>query len=246
MRFAVVVVLLLSQPALAEAPRFATPVEGLSPEITLIARDGRELQGQVRRFESDALWMMGDINPGVARIQFEDVDGNREWFEAEAIVRLVVKLSWLQRSDILDEHTSSIVRFVTALEHDFSEVREREYTYYEPVETKPGKHQLYQLINPGFDGKIKVFAMGEMTFFPDESQYSEGISVDGVEITSPQLSKMLVAKSGKVMVVKKGKYKKKYFSELYGDCDAMQQYAEEDRKFKYFAEHVFVYDQVCE
>jgi hypothetical protein len=243
---AIVLAVLLCEPAFAEAPGFATPVHSLSTEFTLFARDGRELEGRIRRFGGDPLWGMGEINPGVGRIQFQTADGEREWFEANEIERLRAKLDWIHRSHILDEHTSSIKSFVEALKNDFSEVVDREFTYYEPVETKPGKSQIYELVNPGFDSRIKVFFMAEMTFFAPEDGYGGGVTLDGVEVTSPQVVKWLVVKDGAMgFVVKKGKYKKKHFDELFGDCDAMQKFAEDDRKYKYFAEHVFVYDQLC-
>jgi hypothetical protein len=98
--------------------------------------------------------------------------------------------------------------FIKALKSDFDEIAEREYTIIEPVEVKPGVFRLYQLLNPGFDSKIKVYCQST-GIFRDPDDFRGGVDLDGFEVTTPHLAVMGIYKVGRGFVrVTEDKYKK--------------------------------------
>ena len=105
---------------------------------------------------------------------------------------------------------------------------------------KKDKYVMMQLLNPGFDSKIKVYVD------PNAGE-SAGVGVGGVKLVGGEdKSYLVVFDGGKSTKYKKGKYKKEALGQLYKDCDVFKQnYEGEKFKWKNFAEHVFVYDQLC-
>ena len=57
----------------------------------------------------------------------------------------------------------------------------------------------------------------------------------------------LVVKDGEEAVrVTQRRYRKDVFPEIFADCpELLSRYQGDMRKFKFFAEHVFLYDQLC-
>lgn len=233
----------LSGPVLAQ--HFQTPLEHIAGDAILETRDGQKVEGFVRRWKSS--FKKGELRlAGIARIQIKEKSGEKRWYDAEEIARLSVKLDVLQKILIFNEHTTSLKSFIEAIKSDFDELAEREYTIIESVEVKPGIFRLYQLLNPGFDSKIKVYYLST-GMMREPKDFKGGVDLDGHVMTSPYLAVMGVYKVGQGYVrVTKEKYRKRFFQELYGDCELMSRYPDEDRRFKYFAEHVFVYDQGCD
>jgi hypothetical protein len=106
--------------------------------------------------------------------------------------------------------------------------------------TKGDKIRLMQLLNPGFDSKLKVFAD------PNPNRETSGIGIAGVKLTGGiDKSYLFVQNSQKAILVKKGSYKKN-FEELYKNCPAMVAgFTGEKIKWEDVAGHVFAYDQIC-
>jgi len=227
-------IVFLCSPAPVLAQSFLTPLRQLAGDATLVTRAGEEVEGSVRMWSGS--FKLGELGRGgIAKLQFKEPSGEKRWFEVADIERLSVKLDLQKSVELLNEHSSSLENFIKAARTDFSELAEREYTIYEPVEVKTEVYRLHQLMNPGFDSKIKVYYLVTGSF--DEHQ----------EIANSELSNLTVVKADRSQIkVKEGKYKKRYFEELYGDCEMMMNYPADERQFKYFAEHVYVYDQVCE
>ena len=95
-----------------------------------------------------------------------------------------------------------------------------------------------QLLNPGFDSKIKVFA--------EPSKKTGGLNVGGLQLTGGEARAYLFVKgTEKSFEVKKGSYSKN-FEELYSDCPQMlSTFQGEKIKWNDVALHVFAYDQAC-
>lgn len=105
----------------------------------------------------------------------------------------------------------------------------------------PQKRELYQfmqLLNPGFDSKIKVFAHpnGEST---------GGLEGNGVQLTGGMENIYYVSVNGaNVIEYQQMGYRKKALADLYDNCEAIA--AIDKLKWKDFPKHVFTYDQKCE
>lgn len=214
------------------AQRFATPLESISGAAGIELVDGTKYKGRLRSASIGSR--------GITALSFIDSDGEKHKFKAETIAKLKVKIDGLAKLEIMLENSRTLTRLAMT---DFSEVEDREYIYYERVELpkKKGKYVLAQLLNPGFDSKIKVY---------DNPIGSEtGVtSIGGMDISGGDAKTYLVTKVGKegTALVKKKDYDE-HFAWLYEDCAKVADaYTDKDRKFKYFAEHIFAYDQLCE
>ena len=177
------------------------------------------------------------INNGFSKITVKLENGEKAKFEPEQISSLKIKTTKLMQLMMVSEASSSIKEMVNA---DFNEIVNRDYVIFETALTprKTDTPRLLQLLNPGFDSKIKVFAQ--------PGKQTAGISVGGLNLTGGEDRAYLFVKNGeKAVEVKKGSYKEN-FEELYSDCPAMlDNFKGEKIKWDDVALHVYVYDQLC-
>ncbi|MBX2946828.1 MAG: hypothetical protein KF725_13420 [Cyclobacteriaceae bacterium] len=165
-------------------------------------------------------------------------NGEKAKFKPEDVERLSIKASKMAKLAMMAESTGSIKEMTNT---NFDEIVNREYLIFETAmrHNKASKLRLMQLLNPGFDSQIKVFA-------DPNAKETTGVGVAGVKLTGGiDKSYLFVQNNEKAVLVKKGSYKKN-FEELYAKCPAMLQ-AFEGEKIKWadVAGHVFAFDQVC-
>jgi hypothetical protein len=207
--------------------------EGLSTlygnACILLLKSGEEITGK----------FMGGvyIKDGLSKITIKLENGEKAKFVPEQVISLKIKASKLMKLFMISEASSSIKEMVHS---DFNEIVDRDHIIFETALTakKSDTYRLLQLINPGFDSKIKVFA--------EPSAKTGGLSVGGVQLTGGQDRAYLFVKGGeKAIMVKKGSYSKN-FEELYADCPQMvSAFQGEKIKWDDVALHVFTYDQIC-
>lgn len=178
------------------------------------------------------------INGYLSNFNIRLENGEKAKFKPEDVARLSVKASKLAKLAMMTESASSIKEMTNT---NFDEIVNREYIVFETAmrHNKASKLRLMQLLNPGFDSQIKVFA-------DPNAKETMGVGVGGVKLTGgADKSYLFVQNDEKAVLVKKGSYKKN-FDELYGNCPAMLQvFAGEKVKWNDVAGHVFAYDQVC-
>lgn len=154
------------------------------------------------------------------------------------INKMIIKASGLAKMALITESTSSIKEVTNT---DFDEIVNREHFIFETAlsHNKEGKVRLLQLLNPGFDSKIKVYAN------PNANE-TMGLGLAGIKITGGKDKSLLFVKGdSKAVIVRKGDYKDS-FIELYATCPKMTEFfAGEKLKWQDVAAHVFVYDQIC-
>jgi hypothetical protein len=104
---------------------------------------------------------------------------------------------------------------------------------------KAGKLRLMQLLNPGFDTRVKVFA-------DPNAQKTGGLAIGGIRVSGGEDRSFLMVKGDQqAVVVKKSSYRRN-FEDLYGDCPAMvKTFAGEKIQWDDLAAHVFAYDSAC-
>lgn len=171
---------------------------------------------------------------GITSLSIKDLSGEKLKFKAEDIHSLKVKVDNLAKLEMLAEKTSNLEKLFNA---DFNEVVDRKFAYYDQVQL-PGKDRfvLVQLLNPGFDSKIKVYE--------NPGAKTGETSVNGMAIKGDQAKAYFIVKNGEVKEISKNKYKKGQFEELFGDCpDLINYYSKPD--FSDFAEHVLFYELKC-
>jgi hypothetical protein len=171
-------------------------------------------------------------------ITVKTADGSKRKLDASEILTLKVKASALAKMAMMNESANSIFRTVKT---DFKAIINREYIIFEQAlrATKKDKPALMQLLNPGFDHVIKVYADPNTT--ETSGLQSENITITG----GADKSYLFVRGNEKVVFVRKRNYRKN-FDELYADCPDMVAAFEGDKvQFKDVAGHVFLYDQLC-
>ena len=175
----------------------------------------------------------------VRSLTVKRTDGTKLKLKAEDVKRLLIKFGDLAKVETIMESTTSIQELV---ETDFNEIIQREFIIFEQalLPKKKNKYALLQLVNPGFDNRIKVYDN-------PTGQESGTMTIGETTVTGGIERSYLVVKDGKKSVkVKKGSYKKS-FSTLFGDCEEMMKmYHDQKVKFNDMAYHVLHYDVVCD
>ena len=210
---------------------FIQPVETIpSLDCQLTLNDGSEINGTVRT----ALMVGGSVRS----INIKDENGEIHKYKAGDVQTLKVKMSGLAKLEAISEGSESLAELADL---DFNEIINREYVIYEQalLAKKKDKYALLQLLNPGFDERLKVY-------LNPTGQETAGVAVGDLQLTGGNEKSYLVVKDGsKSMKVKKGSYKKD-FSELFGDCAEMLKAFSGGRiKFGDMASHVLYYNKHC-
>jgi hypothetical protein len=166
-------------------------------------------------------------------------DGTKVKYKASAVKVLAVKPT----KNANMQSAMSVPSLRRSLQTDYSKVMNREWVYYEQalLPRAKDKYVLMQLLNSGFDSKIKVFLN------PNANKTGTLSTGTGLTITGGDDTSYLVVVDGnKSEVYRKMNYKKEAYTELYKDCEAFKDnYNGEDLRWSSFAEHVLVYDQLC-
>lgn len=202
----------------------------LNNPATIVLQNGDTLSGKLT---SASL-----INSYLKNVTLKLEDGSKRKLDAVEMKNMKVKASSLAKMAMMNESANSIFRTIKT---DFNSTVNREYIFFEQAlrATKKDKPAMMQLLNPGFDHVIKVYA-------DPNANETGGLQIEGIAITGgADKSYLFVKNNEKVVIVKKGSYKRN-FDELYVDCPDMITAFEGDKtKFKDIAGHVFVYDQLC-
>jgi len=198
-------------------------------QCTLKLESGEEIHGK---------FMGGSYSAnGLNKINIKLENGEKAKFIPEQVVSLVIKASKLLKLTMISESNGSVSEFLNT---DFNDIVKRDYVIFETALTakKTDTYRLMQLLNPGFDSKIKVFA--------EPSKKTGGLNVGGLQLTGGEARAYLFVKGKeKSIEVKKGSYSKN-FQELYGDCPLMISKIQGEKiRWDDVALHVFAYEQAC-
>jgi hypothetical protein len=203
----------------------------MAKEAYAVTNEGDTVNGRVRSIVI--------VNGQLRSFTIKKSDKSKAKFKAGDAKLLAVKPTKLANI----ESALSVQSIIRASNIDFEEVMNREWVYFEQalLPRKKDKPALMQLLNSGFDSKIKVY------FNPNANE-SGGLSLNGLQLTGgDDLSYLVVYNGNKSVVYRRGNYRNNALSELYNDCDVfVQNYQDENFRWDNFAEHVFVYDQLCE
>ncbi|MEN8248774.1 MAG: hypothetical protein ABFS32_07560 [Bacteroidota bacterium] len=230
LRFTFIMIFILNINVYAQS--FISPVGDFPPgkECKVVLVDGTEITGTF----SSLFGSGGNINS----LTIKDEEGNKHKYKAIDIHRFYVKMGFLAKLDATAEASSSLKE---VFKTDFKEISKREYVIYEQalLPKKKDKYRLLQLVNPGFDSKIKVYHN------PSGAE-SGGLGIGDLQLTGGEEKTYLVEiGDAKSILVKKKKYKN-MIPELYGDCpELIKILGAEKIKFKNMAAHVYGYDQLC-
>ncbi len=209
------------------AQNFVTPLSSISGDALLTTMDGKEIPCDVKTA------MFGPT--GIMSLTIKDsATGEKTRFKAAQVAKLRVKIDGLAKLEMMADKTSNLKKLQNA---DFNEVTDRKYAYYEQVQI-PGKEKyvLTQLLNPGFDGKIKVF--------DDPIAKTGNMSIGGIAVSGGEAKAYFIIQNGATFEIIRKKYAKEYFKQLFSTCPEMDK-SYPDPDFADFAEHILYYDKMC-
>ena len=214
---------------------FVEAVEGdalsvlVGNECFLKLESGEEIQG---KFTSGTF-----VNDGFSKITIKLENGEKAKFAADQVISFRIKSSDLLKLFMITEAGSSISEMANT---NFNDIVNREWVIFETALTpkKNDTKRLLQLLNAGFDSKLKVFS--------EPSAKTSGLNIGGLQLTGGEDKAYLFVKGGeKAFKVKKGSYSKN-FEELFNDCPKMiEAYKNDKIKWDDVALHVFYYNQFC-
>ena len=223
------VIFLLGLLGNVSAQAFLTPVSAIQGPAEVVTKKGETVSGKLK----------GGVigTKGLVKFGLKPLSGKKIKFKSTQVESVKIKLSGLAKMEIISDQMSTFKKLKNA---DFSEATQREYVYYNQVKipNKKGKLVLAQLLNAGFDQHIKVYH--------NPAAKTGKTRVLGVAVGGDNIKGYYVVKhGGETIKVMRAAYAKKHFEALFGDCEEMMQFEQKDRKFKYMAEHVAYYNQMC-
>lgn len=203
----------------------------MAKEVYAVTNAGDTIRGKM----GGAMIGMGQLRSFSIKLE----DETKVKFKSSDVKILAIKPSKLTNI----ESAMSAPNVAKAGQIDFDAVVNREWVYFEQalLPKKKDKYVMMQLLNPGFDSKIKVY-------LDPNAKETRGIGVSEIQITGGEdKSYLVVFDGGKSEVYKKSRYKKEALQQLYKDCPVFEENYDGDKfKWENFAEHVFVYDQLCD
>lgn len=176
----------------------------------------------------------------LSQILVKPGNGKLRKFKAEEISSFRVKTTDRAKNwAVLPGRTITVNGWTIDLDKDKQVVGD--YFIFSPATTgKNGsKCRLYQLVNPGYDDKIKVL------FFETSSGASTGTEV-GADFSYTRAGNItyILVKDGKSYEAKARTYKE-IAHKLYADCPKMADLFKNEFTWDDLVKHVLVYDQLC-
>lgn len=224
--------LLGSAAAQAERPKvgFLTSVEVPDgDDLHVWTRDGVLHRGCIRSST--------EIFGSVTKFTLKTHDGQKVKLKAADVDEIIMPVNDLWRTVMLAESSDTLEEIWST---DYERIFEvDELVFHSVRHPKSERTSIRQLVNPGFDSRLRVYYLPMST---------EGIfSSDDLPVFGDMPRAFLVIKDdGDVQRIKQSSYRDEAFLKLFGDCpELLERYQGKKRKFKFFAEHVFLYDQMC-
>ncbi|MFK5855699.1 MAG: hypothetical protein QM503_06175 [Bacteroidota bacterium] len=164
-------------------------------------------------YETEKLSSYSAANGRLKSLSFKTKDGVKHKLKADEISEVRARLTkFAKAATISDNATKSIKSAVTT---DYAGIIAENLVRFNSVEynKKKGKKAMLQLINWGFDQKLKVY--------PDPASESGTTSVTGIAVSGGQIKSYFIVKGDQTFTVNKKSYKKLY-NGIYGDCSEME------------------------
>jgi len=193
----------------------------------------KTVDGEV--FEINELSSYSVTNGRLKSFSFKTDDGVKHKFKADQIVEVKARLTKVAKAAVIvDDATKSIKSAVTT---DYAGIVAANLVRFNSIiyNRKNGKKALLQLINYGFDQKLKVY--------PDPNSESGTTSIDGVVVSGGQIKTYFVVKGDESFRIDKKSYKKLYDT-IFGDCDAMK-VDHKSISIENLSEDILKYNQFC-
>jgi hypothetical protein len=170
----------------------------------------------------------------IIRVEGKTLDGKKFRYEADQIQELGLTPSDFAKMASVGNSTSSIAKMKASR---VDESARNLVVFNQEHLDDPDRTVLVQLINPGFESKIRVYDD------PFATQ-TTGVGFGGVMITGGIDRSYYVKVSGKIIRLKKRNYDE-MFNALFRGCAGLMTKYGKSFAWRDFNEHVFFYDQSC-
>ncbi|WP_289055978.1 hypothetical protein [Carboxylicivirga marina] len=233
MKSQIIPVVMLFLAFTSSAQSFMPPISG----STLTTRKGMviTLDGDTVKGKFQFIGNLGNIK----NVTVKDSSGIKHKLGREQIKKMMIIVEKLDAINTITS-SSSIEDFVKT---DFMKVAKTDYFIWERAVTiKKGKLKVMQLVNAGFDSKVKVYRDP----IPKETGT---LTVGGLGLTGGLEKSYYILKAGddKAIKIEKGKYKKQYYDIFVSDCPKMKDILENKKPdWDSLPAHIFAFDQLCE
>jgi hypothetical protein len=161
-------------------------------------------------------------------------DNSKFKYKAEQIKEMsLAPANWSKLITLLESDQSVLTKAKT----DYSQInREFVNLYQERIKRGKKKPRMMQLLNPGSEGKVRVYDDSRATS-------TQGVAVQGVSLTGGIKKSYYVRYKGTFGKIKKSQYNK-LFKEYFGNCPALlAQY--KLSAWRDFPDHLYYYEQHC-
>lgn len=232
MRLTTISVFILFFVSTMSAQQFSTMIDSENiawlRDYTIKTVDGEE-------FKTDKLSSFSVTNGRLKSFSFKTENGVKHKFRADQIIEVRARLTRVAKAaTISDDATKSIKSAVTT---DYAGIVSANLVRFNSVvyNKKNGKKALLQLVNYGFDQKLKVY--------PDPNSESGTTSIDGVAVSGGQIRTYFIVKGDESFTIDKKSYKKLY-NTIFNDCDAMK-VDHKSISIENLSEDILKYNQFC-
>lgn len=212
----------------ASAQQFLPPIErysGSKPGY-LVLKTGERVE-----FTLDDL----DRKRGlIVNVAGKTADGKKFSYSAEQIQELGLTPSDYAKLASISESTRSIAKMQR---NQVNESARNLVLFYNEQLDEPRREALLQLVNPGFESRIRVYNDP----FAAETM---GVGFAGVQVTGGMDKSFYVRANGKTFRLKKKDYDKA-FVDLFSSCKGLMTKYGKDFAWRDFCYHVFMFDQEC-
>lgn len=221
------VLLSLCLAAAAHAQEFLPPIERFSSSkpAYLITKSGERVE-----------FTLNDLDRKrglIVRVEGKTADGKKISYEAADIAELGMTPSDFAKLSSFSESTRSIDKMQRT---KVSESTRNMVIFYQEHLDDLNRDVLVQLLNPGFDSRIRVY-------HDPFAMETAGVGVGGMQITGGHDKSYYVRTNGKVFKLKKKNYDEE-FGRLFGSCPEMLK-KQKNAAWRDFSNHVFSFDQAC-
>ena len=212
----------------AAAQQFLPPIERFSGSKPgyLVLKTGERLD-----FTLDDL----DRKKGlITKIEGKTLDGRKVKYMADEIQEAGLSPSDFAKMASFSESTRSIAKIQR---NKVNESGRNLVLFYNERLDDQKREALLQLVNPGFDSRIRVY---------DDPFAAEtmGVGFAGVQLTGGMDKSFYVKTGSKIIRLKKKNYDE-LFRPLFDTCPAVMTKYGKDFAWRDFAYHVFMFDQEC-
>lgn len=210
MRLTIISVFILFLISTMSAQQFSTMIDSENiawlRDYTIKTVDGEE-------FKADKLSSFSVTNGRLKSFSFKTEDGVKHKFKADQIVELRARLTKVAKAATISDNATKGIK--SAVTTDYAGIVAENLVRFNSVvyNKKNEKKALLQLINYGFDQKLKVY--------PDPNSESGTTSIDGMVVSGGQIRTYFVVKGDESFTIDKKSYKKLYET-IFSDCDAMK------------------------